>query len=347
MSRRFRVAATVVASLLLAALPATGAGATSIDFTSPLLGFDTAPHGSFLVADTGAGVHRIGNHKVRTVELPGASDVSAAEPGLWWVTTGAPQGQTGQDSGQGVYRVHNGTPTRVANLFTHEEENNPDGAIVDSNPFGVQALSADEALVVDSGANALHRVDRHGDVTTLATFPGSPVPTANLKSLAGCPDSGAEFCGLPDELPAESVPTSVVVGPDGWYWVSELRGFPAPTDHSRVWRVSPEASGAECGTTPECELAIDGGFTSIVDLKFGPDGALYVVELDERSWAAVEIFQQPTGGTVNRCDLGTLSCGNVHTGLPVVTAVTFDLDGRLWALTNALDPEAADVTKLG
>jgi hypothetical protein len=30
------------------------------------------------------------------------------------------------------------------------------------------------------------------------------------------------------------------------------------------------------------------GFTSIVDLTFGPDGTLYDVELDEASWAALE-----------------------------------------------------------
>lgn len=43
----------------------------------------------------------------------------------------------------------------------------------------------------------------------------------------------------------------------------------------------------------------DGGSTSIIDLVFGPDGDLYVAEMDELSWAAVEIFGAGAGGEVN------------------------------------------------
>jgi hypothetical protein len=99
----------------------------------------------------------------------------------------------------------------------------------------------------------------------------------------------------------------------------------------------------ECGSGPDCVLVFDGGFTSIIDLTFGPDGSLYVAELDEASWAAVEILQAPTGGTINACDIATLTCGEVASGIPILTAITFGKDGTLWATRNALTPGQAEV----
>jgi hypothetical protein len=90
----------------------------------------------------------------------------------------------------------------------------------------------------------------------------------------------------------------------------------------------------------------DGGFTSIIDLAFGPDGRLYVAELDEGSWAAVEIFGAVTGGTINACDLSTSTCEEVATGIQVLTAITFGKDGTLWATRNALTPGAAEVVAI-
>jgi hypothetical protein len=50
-----------------------------------------------------------------------------------------------------------------------------------------------------------------------------------------------------------------------------------------------------CGESPKCVKVFDGGFTSIIDLTFRK-GRLYVAELDEKSWAAVEIFQEASCG---------------------------------------------------
>ena len=55
----------------------------------------------------------------------------------------------------------------------------------------------------------------------------------------------------------------------------------------------------------------------IVDLTFGPDGTLYVVEIDEASWAAVEFGVGALGGTVNACNPTTWTCSQVATGLPI------------------------------
>ena len=58
---------------------------------------------------------------------------------------------------------------------------------------------------------------------------------------------------------------------------------------------------------------------TLIGLTFDGAGTLHVVELDELGWAALELFGTGAGGTVNACDLATLTCSEVATGIPVVT----------------------------
>ena len=104
-------------------------------------------------------------------------------------------------------------------------------------------------------------------------------------------------------IPAQPVATSVAVGPDGAYYVGELKGFPAPTGESRVWRIEPGARNVQCGESKKCTLVLD-GFTSIIDLTFGPDGRLNVAQIDDASWLAMEVGVG-LGGSVRSCDLAT------------------------------------------
>ncbi|MEW5992637.1 MAG: hypothetical protein AB1736_15020, partial [Chloroflexota bacterium] len=87
------------------------------------------------------------------------------------------------------------------------------------------------------------------------------------------------------------------------------------------------------------------GFTSIVDLNFGPDGTLYATERDEASCGRSEVFQAPTGGTINACAWGSfrLDCDEVATGLPIQMSTTIDKDGTLWTTILSLVPVDADV----
>jgi hypothetical protein len=341
-----RRALVLIPAFALFAVPAM-AGAVG-GFNGPLFGLSTATNGDILVADASVGIHAVRDGAVvSTVDLPGVTDMSPFGRGGMWAVTGAGADPTA-DTGQGVWRITGGQPQLIANLYEFEAQRNPDGNDPpDSNPFDVHALNNARALVADAGANALLRANKQGGVAILAVFPDSLVSTENIKSLAGCPESGADFCFLPDMMPAQSVPTSVTVGPDGYYYVGELRGFPAPTGESSVWRVSPNASRARCGASPDCVKVFDGGFTSIIDLNFAPDGTLTVAELDEASWAAVEIFQSPTGGTINSCDLSSLTCSEVATGIPILTATTYDAEGDLWATQNALIPGLAEVFEVG
>lgn len=315
------------------------------ELTSPLFGLATAPNGDILVADAGAGI--VGLNGATDIILPGVSDMSPIGGGSMWATEGI-TGSPGEDTGQALYRVSKGGKWLVADLFEFEDINNPDGQAVDSNPFDVQSLGGRAALVADAGANDLLRVNNQGKIDVLAIFPNEMVSTSNVKELLGCPAGPPGICGLPDMIPGQAVPTSIAIGPDGYYYVGELKGFPAPAGASNIWKVSPDASGAMCGTSPDCVKVFDGGFTSIIDLAFDAKGNLHVAELDEQSWFAVEVLGPGAiaGGTINSCDLTSLSCTEVATGIPILTAITFGKDGTLWATKNALIPGLAEVIEV-
>jgi hypothetical protein len=209
------------------------------------------------------------------------------------------------------------------------------------------------ALVADAAGNDLLILNNRGKLDWVATFPAQLVPTEHAKSLVGCPTDNPELafvCELPDMIPAEAVATSVAVGPDGAYYVGELKGFPGPLGMSRVWRVEPGTLHAECGTSPACSIVVD-GFTSIVDLAFGPNGMLYVVEFDEAGFLAVELgfFGLPgltQGGTVNACDLSAGTCSVVAGDLPLPIAVAIDRQGTVFAAIASLIPGEARVISL-
>ena len=82
-------------------------------------------------------------------------------------------------------------------------------------------------------------------------------------------------------------------------------------------------------------------------MAFGPDGTLYVVEIDEASWAAVEFGVGSLGGTVNACNITNWTCSQVATGLPIPIGVAVDRRaGEIYVVTNALVPGAARVIQL-
>lgn len=319
-------------------------------FNGPLFGLSSAARGGQLVADASTGIVKIRKGEIKkTISLPGATDVSTLGNGSMWATTGAGDSPN-EDTGQAIYRISHGQSKLVANLFEAEAALNPDGEYeLDSNPFDVQSLGRRSALVADAGANALLKVKRDGAVKVMAVFPDELVSTENLQGLLGCPDPSIPdlgfICGV-DVMPAQAVPTSIAIGPDGYIYVGELKGFPAPAGESSVWRIAPDARWAQCGYSSDCVEVFEGGFTSIIDLAFGPDGKLYVAELDEGSWAAVEIFGGGSGGTINACDVGTGNCTVVASGIPILTAINFNKHGNLFATRNALIPGAAEVFKV-
>lgn len=321
------------------ALPAVAA--TPLPAATPVFGLAAAPDGSWLVADAGSGVFNLRHGTSQWLaSLPGATDVDGIGVGDMFAVTSPGFGGDGH-----LYRISKGKVHDVADISGFEAAVNPDGGAIDSNPFNIAVLGGGHVVVADAAANAIVIADMRGNVDWIATLPNQLVPTTNLQQLAGCPGSGAPFCNLPPMLPAQAVATSVAVGPDGYLYVGELKGFPAPTGYSRIWRIDPRARHVVCGASPQC-VEVASGFTSIVDLAFGPDGSLYVTQFDDASWAALEIFGAPTGGSVKRCDVQTWSCAVVAAGLPLPSTVAVGKDGQAVVLINSLVPGNAQLQPL-
>jgi hypothetical protein len=338
-----------VAVTLACTLPLTADSTLNrpVDNAGPVFGIAAGP-GEQLLADAGQGIVRLRHLKTELVaSLPGVTDVAVINPNVMYATTGGGPNPT---TSARLWRIDKGRVSQWADLGAFEATVNPDAPEVNPNPFDVAALPDGRALVADAGGNDLLIVDKTGAIDWLVTLPTQLVSTANVKSLLGCPASGVPQCGLPPTIPAQAVTPSVAVGPDGYYYIGELKGFPAPTGASRVWRINPAARHVHCtdnpAVTPDCEVVAT-GFTSIIDLTFGKNGTLYVTELDEASWFAVEVTHTPIGGTVNECTWDTAShtfdCAPLATNLAQPTGTATDATGRVYVTTHSLEPGAAEI----
>jgi hypothetical protein len=90
---------------------------------------------------------------------------------------------------------------------------------------------------------------------------------------------------------SEAVATSVTIGADGFWYVGELRGFPATPGTSQIWRIAPGTVGATCDPEKpwahKCMRYAD-GLTSIVDLAPAKHGIL-ALSLSKKSWFQWEL----------------------------------------------------------
>jgi hypothetical protein len=233
------------------------------------------PEGEACFGETGA-VSKVAHGKVRRVVtgLPsiaaptgrnaiGPSDVSARGALLFTVGLGADPAlraqlpPLAQQASGWLLRDKRHGWRQVADIAGFEATANPDGKAPDSNPQSLLETHRG-TLVADAGGNSLVRVAPNGRLATVAVFPDQLV-------------EAPPFLGLPPgtKIPSQAVPTSVVRGPDGAYYVGTLTGFPFVPGTARVFRVVP-------GKEPTVYAT---GFTNIIDLAFGPDRKLYVLEI--------------------------------------------------------------------
>src|SRR3954470_21309831 len=232
------------------------------------------PFGKTCVGLTGAVTHVTYGSLDRIVRLPsiatkdgsfafGPHDVAKSDDGGLFATVGLGGdaeykvgfGPTGDDLARLVRVTRSGNMRVVADLLAYEQAHNPAGGVKESDPYGI--LRRDDAsIVADAGANDLLKVTDRGRISTLAVFPPRMV----------------DFQG--GKVPMDAVPTTVVRGPDGAYYVGQLTGFPFPRHGARVFRVAP-------GGKPTVWAR---GFTNIIDMAFH-EGTLYVLEIAHNSLA--------------------------------------------------------------
>jgi hypothetical protein len=198
-----------------------------------------------------------------------------------------------------------------------EAERNPTGDEIDSNPYGVLALPGRQ-IIADAGANAVLEVRQNGRVRTLATLPNRTVPFG------------------PGTISMDQVPTSVAIGPDGAIYLGQLTGFPFPVGGARVYRIPAE------GGTPEVFLT---GFTHIIDLAFGHDGSLYVLEIAKNGllaafgggdWTGALIRVRPDGTRTELVPGALFAPGGVAVGR----------DGALYVTNNSIFSGTGEVIRI-
>ena len=292
----------------------------------------------------------IRNGKVNTVNtlesVTNIQGVEALDGGKSLAITGA------LDLAQGgaLYSITQGYTEMVADLSEFEREYDPDAfegpmwknqaceatdgfqAGPQNNPFKLTALSRESVIVADAAANTVLYANTSGEIDWKAIL--TPPTDENGWRVRWNTEVDGE------EIPCyvQPVPTSVAVGPDGYLFVGELTGALAggpPIGLSRVWKLPADATNVICtedGSTP-CNVLID-GLTSVMDVEVGPDGLLYVVELDENSWFATFPGAERAGGTVSVYTRDGEFLEDIATGLVFPSAITFDKKGNLWVLEN-------------
>jgi hypothetical protein len=158
----------------------------------------------------------------------------------------------------------------------HPDPYDQEGIPNESNPFAIASEPNGNALVADAAANSVVRITKTGQMSLVARLAPELVKTDHLP-----PDQRPP--GLPAEIMAEPVATSVAVAADGTTYIGELKGFPFRPGTSRIWKVAPGTTNAVCSANPaipasKCTL-YKGGLTSIAALAVAPDqSAVYALE---------------------------------------------------------------------
>ena len=265
---------------------------------------------------TGAGASALGPHDV---DFQGRGNGfvtigAALDPARRFNDAAHPEfAAVGANVGRLVRFQPNGKWSFAEDLSAFEETANPDGGGVDSNPYGVLALPG-RVVFTDAGGNSLNAVAANGSITNLAFFPNRTVGTATF----------------------QAVPTGVALGPDGDLYVGQLTGFPFLAGQANVYRVPAN------GGTPEVFAS---GFTKIIDLTFGADGSLYVLQI---SSTAGPPPQGGTGSLIRVSPDGTTKTTIVAPGGGLVApgGIAIDRDGSIYVTNLSVSPNAGTVVKI-
>ena len=252
-----RIAAVSVVALLGTALGAGPAAAGHSSLQPVVTGLD-GPRGVAVSADGAkvvysvtdgsvyeASANGLNKHIRKLGQVPGGFP-PAIDTNVWGVTYaltggGGPEGDA-PPGGATLFKLRPGKSAQVVADIAAYQAHDPDpydqeNLPTESNPFGVAALRDGTVLVSDAAGNDLLRVWPNGHIKTVAR-----IKPRLVEVPAGLPATDPEGNPLPPAgtpILAEGVATSVTVGSDGYYYLGELRGFPATPGTSEIWRIKP------------------------------------------------------------------------------------------------------------
>jgi hypothetical protein len=210
--------------------------------------------------------------------------------------------------------VRNGHWARYKDIAGFEAKKNPDGGVPDSNPNSVAIGRHGRIVVADAGGNDLLSVRRHHRTRVLAVFPATP----------GVP-------GPFGPVDMQAVPTSVVRGPHGSWYVGQLTGFPFPVGGAKVFKVKP-------GHAPK---VVAEGFTNIIDIAVAKDGSLLVLEIARNS-----ILSGDFSGRLVKVKKDGSQKEIVIDGLFAPGGLAVGRNGAIYVSNNSILPGAGQVLKV-
>ena len=254
-----------------------------------------------------------------------------------------------------LYKVDlsTGSLTTLADFAQYEATNNPDGTDLISNPYAF-AIKGDNAYVVDGGGNTVYSVGLDGsgikNVTgvpqklinlTVDQFPtlpegtvdptgGAPLPPGYTKAVNGLPVSN------------QSVPTGIVVAPDGSLTLSEYTYFPYPENEARIQSVNPDDLSIK---------TIYDGYTQLTGVAYGADGSLYALQhINTSEWKNIQqggvITGDISGSVIKIAKDGTRTTIWSGNGLEAASGITIGADGNLYIANRARLAGAGQIIKI-
>ena len=238
----------------------------------------------------------------------------------WWTSSYDDAGLERWSFVDALVRVENGELQEVVDVWAIEQERNPDGAYLESNPYGLAVGPGGNLWMTDAAGNYLAKVDpASGHLDVVAVFDVLPSPIPNP--------------ARDNALVSDPVPTGVAFDSDGNVYVSLLPGFPFLPGSGKVVRVGPDGAVSDYATD----------LTMLTDIRMGPDGHLYAVSFGEFT----EQGPVPNSGALIRIAEGTGS-ETVLSGLSMPTSVDFNEAGDAYLTINGLwDPGTGLLVKYG
>ncbi|MFC9914471.1 ScyD/ScyE family protein [Streptomyces sp. NPDC059862] len=187
----------------------------------------------------------------------------------------------------------------LGDLAAHEEAHDPDAVLGHTQPASnPQRFVRDgrDFLVTDAAANDVVRVHPDGTTETEVVLPTNVLPA----------DSGSASANALPPGEVDAVPSGIVRGCDGAFYISDLSGTQAGL--SRIWRYVP-------GGKP---TVFASGLTNVIDLAVAPNGDLIALSYSTGS----------AGGTLTRIDKRTGALTPIKTDTPLITPTGLDVTRR-------------------
>ncbi|MEA5594951.1 ScyD/ScyE family protein [Rivularia sp. UHCC 0363] len=211
-----------------------------------------------------------------------------------------------------------------------EIASNPLSFYVNNNKLVVVDAGTNSILSINTGDSNLEKIaEIPNRILTNPIFPGTKSENFDRGHV---PPPSAYPQAPPSQLSIQSVPTDVVKGLDGAYYVCEFTGFPFPEGGAKIYRI--DVNG-------ELKVFAD-GFTQLIDMAFDAEGSLYVLQhMNQSGWKG-----KADGALIQIAPNGerkTLIEGN---GLESPSALTIGSDGAFYILNQGGRPGSGQVIRV-